>query len=253
MTEFYREKHVSYLAGLDKRDKNSFESCATEHIRMQGVFWGLGAADILKVKDEVMPKAETVSAWVMKCYNPESGGFGGNVGHDPNIVNTQHAVYVLAQTGQLSKIENLKEKIISYIKERQLPDGSFTGDEWGEVDTRFSYCAIATLSLLDKLEEIDVEKAAEYILSCRNFDGGFGGIPGAETHAGYTWTAVASLVIMDKLSMVSGSEWDKLAWWLAERQCDSGGLNGRPEKQADVCYSWYVSQSSSKKRYLIPF
>lgn len=30
-----------------------------------------------------------------------------------------------------------------------------------------------------------------------------------------------------------------LGWWLSERQCDSGGLNGRPEKQADVCYSWW--------------
>ena len=33
---------------------------------------------------------------------------------------------------------------------------------------------------------------------------------------------------------------DLLGWWLAERQCDSGGLNGRPEKQADVCYSWWI-------------
>lgn len=32
---------------------------------------------------------------------------------------------------------------------------------------------------------------------------------------------------------------DNLGWWLSERQCDSGGLNGRPEKQADVCYSWW--------------
>jgi geranylgeranyl transferase type-2 subunit beta len=31
-----------------------------------------------------------------------------------------------------------------------------------------------------------------------------------------------------------------LGWWLAERQVDSGGLNGRPEKQADVCYSWWI-------------
>lgn len=31
-----------------------------------------------------------------------------------------------------------------------------------------------------------------------------------------------------------------LGWWLCERQCDSGGLNGRPEKQADVCYSWWI-------------
>jgi geranylgeranyl transferase type-2 subunit beta len=36
-----------------------------------------------------------------------------------------------------------------------------------------------------------------------------------------------------------------LGWWLCERQCDSGGLNGRPEKQADVCYSWWILSSLS--------
>lgn len=38
---------------------------------------------------------------------------------------------------------------------------------------------------------------------------------------------------------------DLLGWWLAERQCDSGGLNGRPEKQADVCYSWWILSAMS--------
>ena len=38
---------------------------------------------------------------------------------------------------------------------------------------------------------------------------------------------------------------DILTWWLAERQCDSGGLNGRSEKQADVCYSWWILSSLS--------
>jgi geranylgeranyl transferase type-2 subunit beta len=33
---------------------------------------------------------------------------------------------------------------------------------------------------------------------------------------------------------------DRLGWWLSERQTASGGLNGRPEKDEDVCYSWWV-------------
>lgn len=36
---------------------------------------------------------------------------------------------------------------------------------------------------------------------------------------------------------------DLLGWWLCERQVKSGGLNGRPEKLADVCYSWWVLSS----------
>merc|ERR1712126_22650 len=34
-------------------------------------------------------------------------------------------------------------------------------------------------------------------------------------------------------------------WRLAERQLPSGGLNGRPEKLPDVCYSWWVLASLS--------
>lgn len=36
---------------------------------------------------------------------------------------------------------------------------------------------------------------------------------------------------------------DRLGWWLCERQLPSGGLNGRPEKLPDVCYSWWVLAS----------
>lgn len=36
---------------------------------------------------------------------------------------------------------------------------------------------------------------------------------------------------------------DRLGWWLCERQLPSGGLNGRPEKLPDVCYSWWVLSS----------
>lgn len=36
---------------------------------------------------------------------------------------------------------------------------------------------------------------------------------------------------------------DQLGWWLCERQLPSGGLNGRPEKLPDVCYSWWVLSS----------
>jgi prenyltransferase beta subunit len=33
---------------------------------------------------------------------------------------------------------------------------------------------------------------------------------------------------------------DELAMWLKERQTLKGGFNGRPEKLADVCYSWWI-------------
>jgi len=40
------------------------------------------------------------------------------------------------------------ERLVQYVSSLQQPDGSFCGDKWGEVDTRFSFCAVACLSLL---------------------------------------------------------------------------------------------------------
>ena len=45
---------------------------------------------------------------------------------------------------------------------------------------------------------------------------------------------------MDSLHLV---DVDNLSWWLSERQLPNGGLNGRPEKLEDVCYSWWVLSS----------
>lgn len=60
----------------------------------------------------------------------------------------------------------------------------FAGDAFGEVDTRFLFCAISALSLLGQLDKVDTGKAVEYIERCKNFDGGFGSCVGAESHAG---------------------------------------------------------------------
>lgn len=59
----------------------------------------------------------------------------------------------------------------------------FAGDKYGELDTRFLYCAVNALSLLGRLHELDTEKTVDYIRLCRNFDGGFGAVIGAESHA----------------------------------------------------------------------
>lgn len=45
---------------------------------------------------------------------------------------------------------------------------------------------------------------------------------------------------MSILNALDELDTDALAWWLCERQLPCGGLNGRPEKKEDVCYSWWV-------------
>jgi geranylgeranyl transferase type-2 subunit beta len=87
---------------------------------------------------------------------------------------------------------------------------------------------------------IDVDKAVSHIQACANFDGGFGVSPGAETHSGQIFTCVSALAIARRLDLV---DVERLGAWLSERQLPNGGLNGRPEKLPDVCYSWWVLSS----------
>ena len=54
---------------------------------------------------------------------------------------------------------------------------------------------------------------------------------------GQIYCCVGFLSIVGRLDVIDA---DQLGWWLAERQLNSGGLNGRPEKLPDVCYTWWV-------------
>lgn len=48
------------------------------------------------------------------------------------------------------------DAVAKYVASLQQLDGSFFGDQWGEVDTRFSFCAVAILSLI--VSKIDCGK-----------------------------------------------------------------------------------------------
>lgn len=233
---FLADKHVSYIKRVSE-DTESLEYVLTDYMRMSGVYWGLTALALLGRDLWTEMDGEALVEWVASCQHT-SGGFGGSEEHDPHILYTLSAVQVLALLGVLDKID--REGAARYAASLQRADGSFAGDEWGEIDTRFSYCALATLAILGRLELVDIDSAAAFVGQCRNFDGGYGSVPGAESHAGQVFCCVGALAIAGKIDTV---ERQLLGWWLAERQCDSGGLNGRPEKQADVCYSWWILSS----------
>ncbi|XP_010035624.2 geranylgeranyl transferase type-2 subunit beta 1 isoform X1 [Eucalyptus grandis] len=231
MGELVGNKHVEYILSVERR-KDDFLSVLMDHLRMNGAYWGLSALDLLGKLDTV--DLEDIVSWIMKCQH-ESGGFGGNIGHDPHVHYTLSAVQVLALFDKLDVLDI--DKVTGYVASLQKEDGSFSGDTWGEVDTRFSYIAICCLSILKRLDSMDVEKAVKYIVSCKNMDGGFGCTPGGESHAGQIFCCVGALAITGSLHHIDK---DLLGWWLCERQVKSGGLNGRPEKLPDVCYSWWV-------------
>ncbi|KAL3445680.1 terpenoid cyclases/protein prenyltransferase alpha-alpha toroid [Aspergillus insuetus] len=235
------EKHVDYIKKLDSR-KDELEYWLTEHLRLNGVYWGLTALHLLGHPDG-LPREDAIN-FVLSCQR-DNGGFGAAPGHDAHILYTVSAVQVLVTLDAVDELEKRglggKRKVGSFIAGLQDKEtGSFMGDEWGELDTRFLYGALNALSLLKLLDLVDVARAVSYVQQCENLDGGYGVSPGAESHAGQVFTCVGALAIAGRLDLIDK---DRLGRWLSERQVDNGGLNGRPEKLEDACYSWWVGAS----------
>lgn len=90
--------------------------------------------------------------------------FGAAKQHDPHMLYTLSALQILALCNRLDLVSD-PDLVAGFIASLQLPDGSFTGDKWGEVDTRFTYCAFSALSIIGKLRSgvINLAKGIEFI------------------------------------------------------------------------------------------
>ncbi|KKK13724.1 Rab geranylgeranyltransferase, beta subunit [Aspergillus ochraceoroseus] len=228
------QKHIEYIKKLDSR-KDELEYWLTEHLRLNGVYWGLTALHLLGCP-EGLPRDEAIN-FVLSCQR-ENGGFGAAPGHDAHMLYTVSAVQILVTLDAVDELDKRGRGVIAGLQDPQT--GCFTGDEWGELDTRFLYGALNALSLLRLLHLVDVEKAVSYVQRCENLDGGYGICPGAESHAGQVFTCVGALTIAGRTDLINK---DRLGAWLSARQVEKGGLNGRPEKLEDSCYSWWVGAS----------
>ncbi|KAH7905667.1 rab geranylgeranyltransferase [Hygrophoropsis aurantiaca] len=252
--------HVSYIQSLaNSTDDLAYHMSA--HLRMNAIYWGLTALCTMRHKDAL--DREELIDWVMSCWDEEAGAFGAHPGHDAHILTTLSAIQILITHDALDKA-NL-DRIADFILSLHQPSGTFAGDCWGETDTRFIYIALSALTLTRRIHRLTpdaVERTVGYLRACKNFDGGFGASAGAESHATQVFVCLAALAILDRIGPAPGSNnpeiadsaamsdaaWrlddtDTLAWWLCERQRPSGGLNGRPEKLEDVCYSFWVLAS----------
>lgn len=239
VSEFLPEKHVQFT--LDQSSNRSYEYWLSEHLRLNGLYWGVTALVCMK-QLEKLPQDEVVD-FILSCWDEKMGGFGAFPRHDAHILSTLSALQILRiYDDKMEVIQGKRGKLVQFIKSLQLTDGSFQGDKFGEVDTRFVYTSISSLSILDELTPDIVKPAVDFIMKCQNFDGAFGMLPGSESHAAQVFTCVGTLAITDNLHLISDDT--KLSEWLSERQVlPSGGFNGRPEKLPDVCYSWWVLSS----------
>jgi geranylgeranyl transferase type-2 subunit beta len=110
-------KHVEYIQKLDTvrtcewcclsrlilgQRKDELEYWYTEHLRMNGIYWGLTALHLLGAPD-ALPRDATIK-FVLACQNDDSG-FGAAPGHDSHMLYTVSAVQILATIDALPELD----------------------------------------------------------------------------------------------------------------------------------------------------
>merc|ERR1712100_536464 len=90
---FHRQRHIDHIVALNKHTSNDLAFWMTEQLRVSGYYWGLTALEMLGALPGGDDRERVVS-FVCSCFDAESGGFGGNVDHDPHLLYTLSAVQV---------------------------------------------------------------------------------------------------------------------------------------------------------------
>src|SRR4051812_46273291 len=93
--------HVKYIQSLDTK-KDEYEYWLTDHLRLNGLYWGLIALHLLGHPD-ALPRDETLN-FVLSCQH-EDGGFGAAPGHDAHMLYTVSAVQILATIDAFDELE----------------------------------------------------------------------------------------------------------------------------------------------------
>ncbi|VVC32128.1 Terpenoid cyclases/protein prenyltransferase alpha-alpha toroid,PFTB repeat [Cinara cedri] len=262
--EFKPELHKKYFRR--SLDLLPSESAMFDYSRLTILYFGLVGLDILGGLESLTDQYKRdIVDWVYKlqlvpnenCPEHKCGFMGSttviNLKTDPkcdkycesNVAMTYMALCILITLGDnLSRVN--KTAVLRGVASLQKSDGSFRSNyEHGESDLRFMYCSLAICNILNDSSTINVNNAIKFISNCFNYDGAFGQNPGTESHGGSTYCAIASLSLLDSLSLVLDKKKLKiLERWAVNRQI-CGGFQGRPNKDPDTCYSFWLGATLS--------
>lgn len=219
---FDKEKHIKFILSQLSKPINVESIHATAWI----LYWSLNSLRLLGYDDD---------EYIYKLQKSNKNFFTFSCKNIEHLGNLYASIATLYSYKKLNTID--KEQIYSYLQKSKNLDGSFLLCENGDSDLRGIYCAFSICKMLNIDTTLLADNVLSYILSCQTYEGGFSSIPGAEAHGGYTYCAVATLVLLDELEKC---DYVSLCEFLVNRQDKNNKLNGRTNKAADSCYSFWI-------------
>lgn len=130
-----------------------------------------------------------------------------------------------------------KEKCAKFIKESLSYEGAFAQCPGAEAHGGSTYCALASLKLMSKLEEtLSQEEIDKLIRWCMNrLDQGFSGRPNKDQDTCYSFWIGACLIMLDKFKYI---QQQNLLEFILSAQEERGGLSKVPAYYSDPLHTY---------------
>ncbi|KAG7156320.1 geranylgeranyl transferase type-1 subunit beta-like [Homarus americanus] len=265
--QFLRTRHIKFLQRCLR--VLPYSAVTFDTSRMTVLFFALSGLDLLDgLKEVEKTEMQHIINWIYSLQilpgddkdQLANAGFRGGTslascrGHADSVSSissfdcghitmTYTALASLIILGDdLSRVD--RKAVLAHVASLQCRDGSFFSTRGGsENDMRFMYCAATICYILQDFSAININTAVQYIINSMSYEGAMGQGIYLESHGGSSYCAIATLHLMGKLSSaLSNIQKQRLVRWLVSRQ-DSGGLQGRPNKPPDTCYTFWIGAS----------
>lgn len=104
------DRHVQFIKRLEQKRDSSLAYHMTAHLRMNGVYWGLCALEIMHAGDAL--DRDALIEFVLSCYDETTGGFGSYPRHDAHMLSTLSAIQILALKDALPVLGERRARIV---------------------------------------------------------------------------------------------------------------------------------------------
>lgn len=175
------------------------------------------------------------------------GAFSGHYNGESDLRATYSALTIASILNILD--DELTQGVVDNIKKCQTFEGGFAPEPFCEAHGGYSYCAIASLVLLNKLHEIDVKSFVRWLVNRQmTVEGGFNGRTNKLVDSCYSfWQAsIFNMLYMGDSNLTFDKEllYDQLslqAYILFCCQNKEGGLIDKPGKDPDFFHTNYAT------------
>jgi len=248
--KFYEEKIVQYLS---KRKSHDGGYASSPELIGNVVLAYVAVNSLCIIGTESAYKSidrESLYKWFLTLKR-ENGSFYAGKGSESDVRST-YCVLAVCSLLNIMTTEITKNCAV-YFASCQGYDGGFSPNPGSETHGAFGYCAISGLSLLGKLELIDINAAIRWCaMRQMQFSGGFNGRTNKLADSCYNWWIGAmSKILSDYLGIESfWNDQGLCDWVLRICQKPEGGLSDRPHEKSDFFHTMYslcgISATSSE-------